>query len=307
MLGAWSRAALLTVLAAVLVSTPARACSVCGCGDPLVAAGDSSPLAGAFRFAFDYAYLTATAQSDENAAQTESLTQMTFMPVVVFSPTDSLNLVLQMPLPWKSWSLSGGGVPTESASPFGLGDIEFGVRWFVWKDSDLAELRRQNFALSAGTSFPTGSDDVEVEGVRIDQHAQPGTGAWGPYLGLLYALHQDPWNFFASVTGRYRSTNSYGYQFGAALLWNFTLRYRIVEPFAVSLGLDGRYAARDSSNGELQANTGGFVLAATPGIAWNVSGPFWLYAQVQLPFATHLFGVQSVGPVVTVGLQYVLN
>jgi hypothetical protein len=26
-----------------------------------------------------------------------------------------------------------------------------------------------------------------------------------------------------------------------------------------------------------------------------------------VPFATHLFGVQTVGPVVTVGLQYLLN
>ncbi|HMK72049.1 MAG TPA: transporter [Myxococcaceae bacterium] len=307
MVGARSLALLLAAVAAALLPLPVHACSVCGCGDPLVAAGDSSPLAGGFRFAFDYAYLTATAQSDDDAAQTESLTQMTFMPVVVYSPTDWMNLVLQIPLPWKSWSLSGGGLPTETASPFGLGDLELGARFFVWRDTDVVDLRRQNLAISVGTSMPTGSDDTEVDGERIDQHAQLGTGAWGPYLGLLYAFHQDPWNFFGSVTGRYRTTNSYGYQFGAALLWDFTLRYRIVEPFAVSLGLDGRYAARDSSNGELQSNTGGFVLAATPGIAWNVSGPFWLYAQVQLPFATHLFGVQSVGPVVTVGLQYVLN
>ena len=286
---------------------PAEACSVCGCGDPLIAAGDSSPLAGSLRLAFDYGYLTATAQSDENPAQTESLVQMTFLPEVVFSPTDNLNLVLQVPLVWKTWNLSGGGSPTESATPFGLGDLEFGIRYFVWKDTDLKDLRRQNIALSAGTSMPTGSDDTEVDGERIDQHAQLGTGGWGPYLGVLYAFHQDPWNFMAGVTGRYRTTNSYGYQYGAALLWSVTVRYRIVEPFAVSLGLDGRWAAHDMSNGEVQANTGGVVLAATPAVMWNVTGAFWLFGQAQFPFVKNLYGVQTVGPVVTVGLQVLVN
>jgi len=181
------------------------------------------------------------------------------------------------------------------------------VRFFVWQDTDFAELRKQNLAISAGTSFPTGQDDIQVDGQRIDQRAQLGTGAWGPYLGLLYAFHQDPWNLMVGVTGRYRTTNSYGYQFGAAVLWNLTLRYRVLEPLALSLGVDGRYAAHDTDSGDVQSNTGGLVLVATPGIAWNVSGAFWLYAQVQVPFATHLFGVQTVGPVVTVGLQYLLN
>jgi hypothetical protein len=307
-MGELRSAAVVTFLVALgLWPAPARACSVCGCGDPLMAAGDANPIAGTFRFAFDYAYLNASAQSDENPLQTESLTQMTFLPLLVYSPTDNLNLVLQIPLLWKSWDLTGGGVPVEAASPFGLGDIEFGLRYFVWKETDLIKLRRQNVALTAGTSIPTGSDDTEVDGERIDQHAQLGTGAWGPYLGALYAFHQDPWNFLATVTGRYRTTNSYGYQYAPALLFSLTARYRIVEPFAVSLGLDGRYAGHDTSDGEIQSNTGGFVLAATPGVNWNVVGDLWLYAQVQIPVVTHLFGVQSVGPVVTVGIQIAVN
>jgi len=99
MVGKLARLGGLVALAAWLPARPVSACSVCGCGDPLVAAGDSSPKSGTFRFAFDYAYLTASAESDDNPAQTESLVQMTFMPVVVFSPTNNLNLVLQVPLP----------------------------------------------------------------------------------------------------------------------------------------------------------------------------------------------------------------
>jgi hypothetical protein len=294
-------------LGAALAGPSALACSVCGCGDPLIAAGDANPSAGNFRFAFDYLYLTASAESDENPTQTEQLTQMTFLPVVVYSPTNSLNLVLQVPLSVKSWNLVGGGLPSESASPFGLGDIDFGLRYFVWTDVDLVQLRRQDLALTAGTSAPTGQDDIQVDGQRIDQHAQLGTGAWGPYLGVLYGFHQDPWNFMATLTGRYRTTNAYGYQFGAAVLWSLTLRYRFVDSFALSIGLDGRYAVKDSSNGDPQNNTGGLLLAVTPGLMWNLTGGLWLYGQVQVPFAAALYGVQSVGPVVTVGLQLALN
>lgn len=301
------RTAATGVLCAMLWAPLAHACSVCGCGDPLFAAGDSKPMAGTFRFAFDSVYLTASARSDDNPAQTESLSQVSLLPVVIYSPTNELNLVLQVPLSTKAWNLSGGGLPTETASPFGLGDIEFGLRYFVWTEIDFTKVRRQSFAISAGTSFPTGRDDIEVNGQRIDQHAQLGTGAWGPYLGVLYTFAEDRWTFTGTFTGRYRTTNSYGYQFGAAVLFGLTARYRLFEPFFVSLGLDGRYAVQDNQNGDTQTNTGGFLLAATPGIMWNVTDGLWLQAQAQVPFATKLYGVQSVGTVVTVGLQFILH
>ena len=297
-----------TVLLCLSVWAPAaHACSVCGCGDPLFLAGDSKPIAGTFHFAFDYTYLTATARSDEQPTQTESLVQMTFLPAVVYSPTAALNLVLQVPLTWKQWNLSGGGLPSQTASPFGLGDVEVSARYFVWTDSDFVQLRRQSLALSAGTSLPTGGDDTEVDGQRIDQHAQLGTGAFGPYLGGLYTLAQDPWTFTGTLTGRYRTTNTYGYRFGGAVLFGLGARYRLIEPFYVSLGLDGRFAVRDNNSGVTQLNTGGFLLAVTPGLMWNLFGGLWLQAQAQLPVATHLYGVQSVGTVVTVGLQFVVR
>jgi len=287
----------------------AEACSVCGCGDPLVLAGDSMPVANTFRFALEYEYLTATARSDDAPDRTESLTQMTLRPVLVYSPLSRVNIVLQVPLVRKDWALSATPVePAETAVPMGLGDLDLGVRVFLWDATSIQAQRRQNLALTAGTSFPTGRDDrTTVDGERIDQHAQLGTGAWGPYVGALYAFHQDPWNFSLTVTGRFRTTNSFGYRYGDAVLWSAQLRYRLVEPFAFQAGIDGRYAGRDRSEGVVQENTGGLVVSAVPGFAWNVTGPLWLLAQVQIPFATHLFGQQTVGVTATASLQYVLN
>jgi len=299
------------VLLASVVLSPgvARACSVCGCGDPLVLAGDSMPVANTLRFALEYEYLTATARSDDAPDRTESVTQMTLRPVLVYSPFSRVNVVLQVPLVRKDWALSGTPTEgTETAVPTGLGDLDLGVRVFLWDAISIQAQRRQNLALTAGTSFPTGTDTATTPGgERIDQHAQLGTGAWGPYVGALYAFHQDPWNFFLSVTGRFRTTNSFQYRYGDAVLWSAQLRFRVVEPFALQLGVDGRYAGRDRSAGVLQENTGGLVVSAVPGLAWNVGGPVWLLAKVQIPFVTHLFGEQTVGVTATASLQFVLN
>lgn len=301
-------ALLLVALASLLAPRIARACSVCGCGDPLVLAGDSMPVAGTWRFALDFEVLSATALSDDQPDRTESLTQLTLRPVVVFSPVDRLNLVLQVPLVRKDWSLSATPTePAETANPLGLGDIDVGARLFLWESTSMPTQTRQSFALAGGTSIPTGADDLTVDGERLDQHAQLGTGAWVPYAGMLYAFHRDPWNVVLSVTGKFPTTNSYGYRYGNAVLWSATLRFRVVESFALALGVDGRQAQRDTSEGVTQQNTGGLVVAAVPGIAWNVAGPVWLLAQVQVPFATALYGVQSVGLTGLVSLQLVPN
>ena len=63
----------------------------------------------------------------------------------------------------------------------------------------------------------------------------------------------------------------------------------------------------DGWDAVVQQNTGGLVVAAVPGIAWNVAGPMWLLAQVQVPFATSLYGVQSVGVTGLASLQFVLE
>jgi hypothetical protein len=287
-----------------LLSSSALACSVCGCGDPLVVAGNARPLAGNLRLAIDSEYLTASAASDDNPEATESVTQYTLRPVAVWSPLDVLSLVLQVPLVQKDWRLTGGGESPLTANSTGLGDVDAGARWFLWQQSDLRNLRRQNFALTGGTSLPTGPDDLRVNGERIDDHAQLGTGAFGPYLGALYAFHQDPWNLSVDVSVRAHSVNRFGYQYGVAGLWSVLGTYRLLDPFAVTLGVDGRYALRDWSNADLQANTGGLLLAAVPGLAINVFDNLWLHARAQIPIFTHLFGQQTVGPVFSLSLQY---
>lgn len=293
-------------LTLLLCWSPARseACSVCGCGDPLVLASEARPAAGWLRLAIEVELLTARARSDDHPDYFEELTQLTIRPLIVISPLEALNLVLQVPLVYKSWSLSGSAGAVERARPFGLGDLDLSARWFIVDATDLRHLRRQNFGVAAGSAFPTGADGAAVGGERIDQHAQIGTGAFAPYIGLQYAFHQDPWNAFVAATYRTHSSNAYGYRFGDALLWSARFEFRRWDWIAFGLGLDGRFAFRDRSAGEPQLNTGGLVIALTPGLTLDIYGDLWLYLRVQLPVVTSFYGEQSVGPTYTAGLQW---
>lgn len=234
----------LAALCLVALCHPARACSVCGCDDPLVAVGDSSPKVGALRLALAFSAVTASARSDDDPQVTERLTRMTLSPTVVYSPLNGFNLVLSVPLLRNRYRASG---PDEqiSATLWGPGDAELSLRYFFWRNVDFAARRRQNLALSAGTSTPTGRTDITQDGARLDEHAQLGRGAFGPFLAALYAFHQDPWNLTVDTTVRTFSTNHYDYHYGSAALWNAAVQFRVLEPFALHAGINGRYAVRD--------------------------------------------------------------
>ncbi len=282
----------------------AKACSICGCGDPLASAAEARLMKGQLRLALDTEILTARARSDDDAAFVERVTQYTIRPVLAFSPVDVLTLVLQIPVVRKDWSATAAGEAPMSARPTGLGDIDLAARAYLYTQTRLVQMSRETLALTAGTSLPTGDNSVQAEGVRVDEHAQLGTGALGPYAGVLYAFRRDPWNFFGSVTGRVRLRNGYGYKYGSAVLWSLRGDYRLLDWLSASMSLDGRYAVRDDRRGILQGNTGGLVLAAVPGLKVRLYQELWLYSSVQIPVITHLFGEQHVGPVFTASLQY---
>jgi hypothetical protein len=284
----------LPVAAALGWVREARACSVCGCGDPLVDASDSVPYATPLRLALDFEYLTASARSDDMPLATESLTQITVRPVVVYSPTESLNLVAELPIVRKDWSLAGGGL-SDSAAPVGVGDVDLGLRWFFFRPVDFENMTRQALGLLVGVTLPTGADDATADGERLDDHAQLGAGSFGPYAGLSYAWHHDPWNAYTSAALHLHGTNGYGYHYAPSLSWTARLDYRVHDRVALEGGLDGRWAGHDTASDEEQENTGGLVLAAAPGLAVNPAGDVWLRARVQIPFLADLYGVQSVG------------
>jgi hypothetical protein len=253
--------------------------------------------------ALDGEWLSAEAASDATPGAREKVTQRSLRLLGVYGPTERLNLVAQVPLVRKEVRYVGGGISSRVVGS-GLGDAELGMRWFAWRRTDWGAARRQAVALSMGSSLPTGEADAREGGVRLDDHQQLGSGAWGPYAGLLYRLEQLTWDAYASATVRWRSENRWGYRYGASIAWTAQAQWQPHDRIALGLGLDGREAVQDELNGRGVPNTGGLVLAAAPGLYFGATEDLWISVRAQFPIATKLVGDQRVGPVVVAGAQW---
>ncbi len=296
-------ASLAATVAVFLAARPARACSVCGCGDPLVSVGEVAGPRGQLGLELDGQWLHQTAGTAGTMDGKDDLTQWSILLTASYTPVERLNVVVTLPYVWKDLQNQSPAGSTVS-NLNGLGDMQIGLRWFAWESVDFSNRTRQTLSVNAGTFAPTGSDNATVDGERVDQHGQLGTGGWGPNAGLFYRVQGDVWSGSAGLWGLYRTVNSYGYRFGPAVLWTVQAQYQPVDWFAAALGVDGRWAAPDVENGTDVDSTGGLLLAAVPAVYFNVFKGGWLLARAQLPFATKLYGVQTIGPVVTVGMRY---
>jgi hypothetical protein len=308
----------LTLSAVVLAlgaSLPAWACSVCGCGDPLLASSDPAAINGSLRLALDTEYLRIDAGTDGRPGFTDKLTQWSYRFNVAYRPVDTLSLTLTVPLVSKTIHTVGGGTDVTGSDLTGLGDVEFGARYTVWRSVNLGVGRSHELAVTGGTSIPTGSHNAQdADGALIDPHGQLGTGGWGPFLGLAYLFEQGNWLAFANVSGRLRTEGTYfdstKYKFGDALLWSVHGQYKPARWVALDLGLDGRYAKKDKATAadgtvdDAVVNTGGTVLSAAPGVYFNAFGGVWLFVRGQIPLYKNLYGEQNVYPSVVTGLQF---
>jgi hypothetical protein len=293
-----------TALAASLAPSPARACSVCACGDPLLSASDPAAIDGRLRLQLDTEYLRIDAGNEEDPAFTDELTQWSYRLNAVYRPLESLSLSATVPVVSKAMRMSGGGASTELSDQTGLGDVEVAARWAPWRAVDLGRGRVHEVALAAGTSTPTGANSLRSGGERVDEHGQPGTGGWGPFAGIHYRFEQGRWLAFASLSGRVRTENRFDYRYGSAALWSVHGQYFPSKRVVLDLGLDGRHAAADEEAGESVPNTGGTVLAIAPGVYVNAVGRAWLFVRGQIPVRKAFRGEQDQLPSVVSGVQY---
>jgi hypothetical protein len=305
----------LTVLPILLFAPLARACSVCGCGDPLLTASDPAAITGRLRLQVDTEYLRVNAGTDGQPGYTDKLTQWSYRLNAVYRPLDDLAFTVTLPVVSKTIHTVGGGLDVTSSDLTGFGDIDVAARYTSWRSVSLGVGRVQEVAFTLGSSVPTGNHDAKtVDGSLIDPHGQLGTGGWGPFVGLHYHLEQGSWLAFAAASYRLRTEATYfdgsKYKFGDAFLWSVHGQYHPTRRVAIDLGVDGRYAVADRAtdpSGVVDAsvvNTGGTVLSAAPGVYFNATGPLWLFVRGQIPVYKNLLGEQDVLPSFTTGFQY---
>jgi hypothetical protein len=314
-----------TLLVAYFAITPkADACSLCGCGDPLLAASDPAAINGQLRLQLDSEYLRVDAGTDGMPGYTDQLTQWSYRLNAVYRPITRLSLIATLPVLDKTIHQVGGGTNITDSHLTGIGDAELGARYALWRSINMGIGRVQEFALAGGVMMPTGAHDAKMSAtdpttnavtiVPVDPHGQLGTGAWGPFLGIHYRFEQVNWLGFADFSYRMRTTGSYfdgsKYKFGDAALWSVHGQYRPIATLAVDLGIDGRFARVDKTtdagdtSSNTQGNTGGTLLSAAPGVYFNAGRGFWVFARAQIPFYQNLDGEQDIHPSIALGLQY---
>jgi hypothetical protein len=306
-------AALLTLL--LLAARPAQACSVCGCGDPLLTSSDPAAITGTLRLQLDVEHLRIDAGTDGKDGYTDQLTQTSWRLNAVYRPISDLSLTATLPLVSKK-IVTVGPTPAETNSDLtGLGDVELGARYALWRSVQVGQQRSQDLAVGVGTSLPTGAHDAkQADGSLIDPHGQLGTGGWGPFAGLYYRFEQGDWTAYANAGYRVRTGGSYfdgsKYKFGNAWLWSVHGQYLLVKRVAFDLGVDGRAAVADQAtdpDGTATSpvgNTGGTVVSLAPGVYVDTVAGLWLFVRGQVPVYKDLFGEQDVKPSFTVGVQY---
>ena len=305
------------------------ACSVCGCGDPLAAAGSAYPLAGSLHLSIENIYLTASAQSDDLTGSEESVRQVNLNTMLTYNPTNDLSLSMMLPVVEKYFYYTASpaalseGIGNDEGTPFGIGDIMVGFRYFFLSETDFQTKQHTDFAVSAGSYIPTGGTNFTslITGRNLDTHAQLGTGAWGFYGGLFcnriwddFALNANA-NIVIRTTPGTNDPNSpvYQYTFGSSFTGGVQGQLRVMDSLAFSLAAEGRYAGPDTEPNLAGTklwntpNTGGTVIDASPGVWWNISGDSTLYGKVQIPFYTSLIGFQEVDPTYVIGTQFFIH
>jgi hypothetical protein len=303
------------ILAAVLVtlvSAPeaALACSICRCGDPTFnALGKSGFNARGFRLALDWERF----DKDEGnpAEERESQVENRFTGLVSYGLTERFTLNARVPVSVRSLEMSVPEEKAETVHTRGFSDPEIYGQARLWASPLTGAVgRRTSLSLTAGVKTPWGANAVQEDGVRVDEHAQPGTGSTDVFgsLSLLYLIDGKS-ALFASTGYRETGENDFGYRYGSTFTANLAYEHKLGSRLDAVLELNFRNAGRDrvDSDGTLDDDTGGSLLYVTPRLLVHLGGGFVLRASAQIPTIKDLNGYQKERVVANVGLTYLFK
>jgi hypothetical protein len=297
------------VALALVVARPGDACSICRCGDATFnALGKDGFAAEGFRAAFDWERF---AKEEGNPAEdSESQVENRFTALASYGFSEKLTLFVRVPWSVRDLTETASGTDPELIHTSGLSDPEVYGQVRLWASEFAAGVgRRSSLSLGGGVKLPWGENDVEQDGERVDEHAQPGTGSTDGFGGLAFLyLFDRSSSLFASSGYRYTGRNKYGYRYGSTFLASAAYEHKLGKVLDGVVGLDFRNARKDQvdAEGDVDDDTGGSLLYLTPRLLASLGHGFVLRAAVQIPIARSLNGFQEEHPVYNVGLSYVL-
>ncbi len=300
-----------------LAAPPARACSICRCGDPTFnALGTDVYKDGAFRVSLDWERfdkeqgLLAEEEAPAVKHEADSLGREAVVEnrfTTALSYTFGERAIAVARIPWSTRSTSETGLGTTGTSR-DLADPELYALVRLWSSEFTGGLgRRAWLSALGGVKTAWGKNDLTQGGVRLDEHLQPGTGStdWFGGLSGLYLLDSRS-SLFSSVQYRRAGTNDFDYRYGDSKLVNFGYERKLGRIWDAAVELNFRDAGEDriDAAGTLDPNTGGRLLYLSPRVIVDLGKGLVGRLAVQVPVYKDLNGDQREKAVANVGLTY---
>jgi hypothetical protein len=288
----------------------AFACSICRCGDPTFnALGKDGFNGSGLRLALDWERFDKV--EGDPAVASESQVENRFTALLSYRFTDRLSLTTRVPLSWRHLESTAPGADLETTRTSGLSDPEIYGQLRLWASPFRSSLgRRASLALVAGVKTPWGQNNVQQDGARVDEHAQPGTGSTDVFGSLVLLYLIDPQSaLFVSSGYRRTGTNDYGYRYGTSFTSNVAYEHKLGGRLDGVVELNFRHAAKDrvDPSGTLDEDTGGALLYVTPRLLVSLGHGVVLRAGAQIPLVKDLNGFQKERAVANVGLTYLFG
>jgi hypothetical protein len=281
------------------------ACSICRCGDPTFnALGKEGISLPGFKLALDWEEVSKSqgSRDEEFSSVLEHRTTL----FAAWSPSDRFSLYARVPFAERDLvEIEEGGTDRSNAS--GLADPELSAQVRLWSSQFNGDVGiRSSIFLVGGVKTDWGENDARREGERLDEHVQPGTGSTDWFAGIsgFYQLDRRS-AIFASTQYRETGRNDFGYLYGSALLLNVAYEHKLGARWDAVIEMNYRDASYDEvdGSGELDLNTGGSMVYATPRILFDAGKGWVLRGSAQLPLSqSGLHGVQHEEPVWNLGV-----
>jgi hypothetical protein len=298
------------ILLSAVLAPRAFACSICRCGDATFnALGAAIYTPGKFRLTVDWDRF-----DKENGVSEIGSTEITgrdaevenrFTLGVAYSFGERLTLVGRLPFSMRHLTETEeeGEVVTKTN---GLSDPELTALFRVWASPFQPGLGQQAWiSLVAGVKTPWGRNDLSEDGARLDEHAQPGTGATDFYGGFSAVVQLDTQSsLFASFQYRQTGTNDHDYRYGRTTSANLAYEHKLGSVADAVVELNWRHAEQDvvDGDGNRDPNTGGDLVYLTPRLVLDIGGGLLGRVGVQIPIVKSLYGDQTERANVNVGV-----
>jgi hypothetical protein len=301
----WTRPAIVALALALVAAPAAQACGACGCTLHSDWATQGYAVQPGFRFDLRYDYFnqeklrSGTKAVDRNSFELpndmeiqEKTLNRNLTATLDYSPNADWGVTLLVPVFNRYHAtIAPGDTDPSFSKGNGLGDVRILGRYQGFLDD-------HSFGVQFGVKLATGDSKQTFNagvqtGELLDRGLQLGTGTTDLLLGF-YAFGDVAmdWGVFGQVLFQKPTSEKDGFKPADGVNANFGARYTGFKGFTPHLQLNLRAEGRESGLNADVDNSGATLVYLSPGMTFNLSPAFQVYAFAQVPVAQRVNGLQ---------------